>query len=62
MRDCNRKSCDVTVDIDADAAYSHRERCVCVTVLVGDVNHEGHILTAIDCRRQASEEQRFSEP
>ena len=40
VRECNRKSCDVTVDIDADAAYSHREVCVCVAVQVGDVNHE----------------------
>ena len=59
--DCNRKSCNVTVDIDADAAYSHRERCVCCCPS-WRCEPRRHIFAAIDCWRQASEEQRFSEP
>ena len=50
VRDCNRKSCDVTVDIDADTAYSHRERCVCYCPCCR-CELRRRILAAIDCRR-----------
>ena len=44
--DCNRKSCGVSVDVDAVAACSHRN-AECAAVHVGDVNYEDESLVQL---------------